>query len=348
MILNSHAITYLVCSFISFVIGFFAVVSGFLVWKKWDITSQAEEQYRLEKKVYLIITVLSLGFILKLLMIPLWFWTLYSMIPSVPGAMCLVGIHNIAVPVSYIASTLKFVTFFLCGYWLLMNHFDRKIIIQPFMKPKMIFLIPLGFLILCETILDISFLLSVPPRQISCCTSLFDVPEMPPDQMITSSTWVWVTTSNVLFLFIIGEVLWFIFSKKAGPFMKGRLSGNKYFLILQTLFIAMVFIIFIQALQINISPVLLGIPLHHCIFCLCQKDWVALLSVSIIFMGLILFLFFSWFVSMAEYGKVYTVLEEKMVILLKFSGVFLGIGVIILFVHLLIVLHRQFYLIFGF
>lgn len=131
MILNSCTTTYLVCSFLSLLTGLVAAVNGLHIWRRWDITSRAEEQYRLEKRAHLIITLLSVGFILKLLMIPLWFWTLQNMIISIPGAMCLAVVHYINYPLSYIASGLKPAMLPLYGFWLLLNHLDRKIATQP-------------------------------------------------------------------------------------------------------------------------------------------------------------------------------------------------------------------------
>ena len=342
MILNNYIITYLVCSFFSLLIGLVAAVNGFHVWRRWDITSQAEEQYRLEKRVYLIITVLSLGFILRLLMVPLWFWTLHSMIISIPGAMCLVGVHNVNVPLSYIASGLKLAMLPLYGYWLLLNYLDRKVVTQPFMKQKMTFLIPLGILILCETILDASFLLSVPPHQVSCCTSLFDAPVESAPQVITASTWLWVAIFYVLVFSIMGEIIFFLIAQRRRPSSKkGRWFGKKSLLISETLIIIFLFVVFILALHTKVSPLFLGLPFHHCIFCLCQEVWDALLSVSMIFTGLILLMIYFWVVSLAGYGGVNETLSGKMVKLLRWSGTLLAVGVIILSVHLLVALQMR-------
>ncbi|MDO8785397.1 MAG: hypothetical protein Q7J12_04185 [Syntrophales bacterium] len=338
MILNSYTTTYLLCSFFSLLTGLIAAANGFHVWRRWDIASRTEEQYRLEKRVYLIITLLSLGFLLKLLMIPLWFWTLHSMIISIPGAMCLAGVHYINSPLSWIASGLKPAMLPLYGYWLLLNCLDRKIETQPFMKQKTIFLIPLGILILCETVIDISFLFSVPPHHVSCCTSLFDAPAKTVPPVIASSTWLWVTVFYALALFVIGETVFFLSQKKRLSHRKERQLGRKSLLISQTLLIALLFVVLILALHTKISPLLLGLPFHHCIFCLCQNVWVALLSVSMIFTGLTLFLFYFWVVSLAGYGEVYETLDGKMAKLLKLSGILLVMGLIILSVHLLIAL----------
>ena len=337
MILNDYIVTYLVCSFFSLLIGLVAALNGFHVWRRWDITSQAEEQYRLEKRVYLIITVLSLGFILRFLMVPLWFWTLHSMIISIPGAMCLVGVHNINAPLSYIASGLKPAMLPLYGYWLFLNYLDRKVITQPFMKQKMTFLTPLGILILLETILDTSFFFSTPPRQISCCTSLFDAPAKSAPQVITASTWLWVAIFYVLVLFIVGEIVFFLIAqKRSASSKKGRWFGKKSLLISETLIIIFLVAVFVLALHTKISPLFLGTSFHHCVFCLGQEVWDALLSVSMIFMGLILLLIYFWVVSLAGYGEVNETLSGKMVKLLTWSGALLAGGVTILSIHLLL------------
>jgi hypothetical protein len=316
--------------------GLTAALNGFYVGKKWDITSCADEQYRLEKKVYLIITILSLGFFLRFLMVPLWFWSLHSMIISIPGAMCLVGVHNVAAPLSYISSGFKLVLPALYGYWLTLNMLDRQVATQPFVKQKLMLLTPLGILVLAETILDISFFFSTPPRQVSCCTSLFDIPRDNILQIVTESTWIWVVVFYVLAFFILGEILYFlIVQKKSSSLGGGRWFGKKAIMIFETLVVIIFFVVFILAIHTRISPLFLGLPFHHCIFCLGQKEWDALLFFSMIAIGLTLFLIYFWVVSAAIYGEVNPILSGKMVSLLKWSGYMTAGGVIILSIHLL-------------
>ena len=334
MILNSYIVTYLICSSLSLFAGLTAALTGFRIWKKWDINNEAEEQYRLEKKVYLVITVLSLGFFLRLLMIPLWFWTLYSMIISIPGAMCLVGVHNINAPLSYIASILKLVLPALYGYWLTLNLLDRQVATQPFMKQKLLFLTPLGILILAETILDISFFFSAPPRQVSCCTSLFDIPREGIPQIITQSTWIWVVIFYILAIFILGEIVCFLIAhKRSTSTGKGKWFGKKSVMFTETLVIILLFVVFALALHTKISPLFLGLPFHHCVFCLGQEVWDALLSFCMIFIGLALLLIYFWVVCSANYPDVNQALSEKTVKLLKWSGFMLAGGLIVLSVH---------------
>jgi len=338
MIINSYIITYLICSLISLFIGTTAVLNGFSVLKKWNISNQTEEQYHLEKKVYLIITILSLGFLLRLTMIPLWFFTLHSMIISIPGAMCLVGVHNVNAPFSYLASGLKLVLPALYGYWLILNLLDRQVVTQPFMKQKLMFLAPLGILILLETILDASFFFSTPPRQVSCCTSLFDLPRENIPMVITQSTWIWLIIFYLMAIFILGEIIYFfIAQKKSALPNRGWWFGKKPVMFGETLIISLIFIVFVLALHTKISPLFLHLPFHHCLFCLGQELWDAPLFFSMIFIGLVLFLIYFWVVSSASYQDVNPSLSEKMVKLLKCSGCMLAGGLIIMSIHLFLV-----------
>ena len=339
MILNNYITTYLVCSLLSLFIGLIAALNGFQIWKNWDINNPAEKQYELEKKVYLIITVVTLGFLLRLLMIPLWFMSLQSMIGSIPGAMCLIGVHNVDAPVSYIASSLKLLLPAFYGYWLILNLLDRQIATQPFIKQKLAVLPPLGLLIVLETVLDLCFFFSTPPRQVSCCTSLFDLPRDDILQVITESTWLWTIIFYILAIFILSEIAYFLITlkknqKKSGGTDQCWWFGKKMVMLFETVIIIFLFIFFIIAIQTKISPLFLHLPFHHCIFCLFQEVWDALLSFIMIFVGLLLLLIYFWIVSLSGYRDVDSIIGKKLSTLLKCSGIIFFTGFIILSIHL--------------
>ncbi|MBU1054021.1 MAG: hypothetical protein KKC46_09350 [Proteobacteria bacterium] len=337
MIINNFIITYLVCSFTSIFIGLVAAFNGFYVWKKWDINSHADEQYLLEKRVYLLITILSIGFSIRLLMVPLWFYSLHSMIISIPGAMCLVGVHNVNAPLSYIASTLKLVLPALYGYWLILNFLDRQAESQPFMKQKLLFIAPLGILIILETIFDISFFFSNPPRQVSCCTSLFDIPRQNIPLIVSQPTWTWLILFYILMLFIIlGIIYFFIAQNKSKNSGRNWWFGKKTVMLCETFLATSAFVVYILALHTKISPLFLKLPFHHCIFCLGQKVWDALLSFIMIFVGLSLFIIYFWVVCSKNYRHVNSTLSKKMVKLLKWSGYLIAGGLAILSIHLVL------------
>ena len=343
MILNNYITTYLVCSLLSLFTGLVAALNGFYIWKNWDVNNPAEKQYALEKKVYLIITVVTLGFLLRLLMIPLWFMSLQSMIGSIPGAMCLIGVHNVDAPVSYIATTFKLILPVFYGYWLILNLLDRQVPTQPFMKQKLAALPPLGILIVTETVLDLCFFFSTPPRQVSCCTSLFDIPRDDILQVITESTWLWTILFYVLAIFILSEIAYFLITSKKAQKESQETNkcwwfGKKSVMLFETMIIILLFIFFIIALQTKISPLFLHLPFHHCIFCLCQEVWDALLSFVMIFVGLVLLLIYFWIVSLSDYRAVNSITGKQMSALLQWSGFIFTGGFIILSIHLIAVL----------
>ena len=324
----------------SLYIGCIAFFNGFYILRRWNTGNNAEEQYALEKKVYLIITILFIGFTLRIFMFPLWFLTLQSMIISISGAMCLVGVHNVNPQVSYISSALKLILPSLYAYWLILNFLDRKMETQPFMKKKLWLLTPIGLLILAETVLDITFLFSVPPRQVSCCTSLFDVPRDDILQIAVESTWRWVIIFYGMAVFIFCEILYFIIAQK-----KSMLSGKKWWfgkkwlMIIQTILILFTMFVFVLALQTKIAPLFMRLPFHQCIFCLCQTVWDALLTFFMVFSGLFLLLIYFWIVEDNNYGEVSLKLNRIMVNILIWSVCLFGGGVIILSIHLIYILY---------
>ena len=336
MILNSYIITYIVCSLVSLLLGLTAVVNGIFALIKWDITKNADDQYRLEKRVYFVITALCLSFFMRIFMVFLWFFALNSMIISIPGAMCLVGVHNVSVPLSYVATAMKLVLPSLYGYWLVLNYLDRQVPSQPFLKQKLFFIAPLGILMITEAALDMSFFFSAPPRQVSCCTSLFDIPGEDVVNIISGSSWIWVISFYILSLLLISQVIYFFFFQKKSSAHEKKWFGNKYLLIASTGLISLVIGTFIFALQTKISPLFLELPFHHCIFCLLQEETDALISFLLIFMGLNLALIYFWTISSSKYREVNNILSKHVMILLKWSVILFAGGILILSVRLAI------------
>jgi len=107
---------------------------------------------------------------------------------------------------------------------LILNLLDRRIETQPFMKQKLWLLAPLGMLIIIETIMDTSFLFSVPPRQVSYCTSLFDVPRNDLLQIVSESSWLWVVVFYTLALILLGGMAYFFSAQTRWSRKKSKFS----------------------------------------------------------------------------------------------------------------------------
>jgi len=301
---------------------------------KYDANSYTEEQYRLEKRSYLVVTLLSLGFFSRLMMIPLWFWILTSLIPSVPGAMCLLGVLQVNPIVSYSTTTLKFVLPAIYGYWLVLNFLDGKVPSQPFMKRKMLFLVPLGISVLLEVVFDTRFLLSIFPRQVGCCTSIFYEPSK--RGIVDGSSWIWVVASFISLMMVLGYIFrCFILEKRLGDFVKEKSNRHIFEVILETLIILIIFALYIVALHVKISPLILNLPSNHCIFCLLQNSKTSLLSFIAVFCGLTLITIYFWIAHSSEYTYVRDVIKKELLLLLKYSGFMLIFGMVMLLKEIL-------------
>ena len=94
---------------------------------------------------------------LEFLAIPLFWITVVSLIPAVPGAMCEFGVFQAGAPWSWADLGLKFFTMFAFGGWLFFDIMNRKLkgsTMMASLSRGFVLLLPL---LLIDAILDISF-----------------------------------------------------------------------------------------------------------------------------------------------------------------------------------------------
>jgi len=278
MIVNNYTVSYLILSGSSLVMGGGAAAIGFYAGRKWNPSNPSEEQYRLEKLSYLTITLVVLAIYIRLFLVPFWFWTLSSLIPSIPGAMCLAGVHLARTPVSFLCSAMKVIIPFAYGFWLALNHIDRRIEFQPFTRLKLFLLLPFGFLMAFESLCDIYYLTGLKPRPVSCCTSLFDMPGDALPKIVSSNNWSWTIGFIVLTLFLL-YLLWM---------ERTHISRSKFISLVIVILSLIDAVIYVLALHTKISPLLLNAPYHHCIFCLLQASWISIFYSALFITGLLL------------------------------------------------------------
>jgi hypothetical protein len=260
MIINFLTVIYSLIALLALGLAVPAAVVGSLVARGWKAGSGIEERHELEKRVYLVITLMAVGLALRLALVPLWFLTLSSLIPHVPGAMCLAGIHMLDTPWSFVASSLKIVVPLLYGYWLVLNALDRRMAGQPLLRLKLLLLAPVAVLLIVESGLDFHVLASVEPRSVSCCTSLFDMPRSDLAKAVSSSTSLWVW----MFAGLGAAAMGLSIAVARRPTMLSRIvlvaaaSGT--------------IVTFPLALHSKLSTILLHAPFHHCLFCVIRMS----------------------------------------------------------------------------
>lgn len=260
MILHPSILSLFVSSLLTSLMVLYSSVYGVQILRHWDIRSGSELQLNLERKTYLISTIVSyfLGF--QLVSLFLFIFTADSICGLFVGAMCAVGTLTVN-PFGYPTLVLKIITFLLAGFWLILNHADRLGYDYPLIKSKYLLLLVMAPVILTEAILQGVYFLGLKPDIItSCCGSLFS----PASRSIAGElaneppfpTMVLFYGSSLATILGGG---WFLI----------RSSGGWLFALLNMFQLAVALVATISVISLYIYQM----PSHHCPFCILQKEY---------------------------------------------------------------------------
>jgi hypothetical protein len=279
MVLNKFVVVYYLFLFISLAVGALAAAAGLWVFLHAGRTATHEAARRLERYLYLSISAMMVGAVVRLVMVPLWFFTLQSLVAVIPGAMCLAGVHNNVPVYSWLASGMKLVLPGLYLAWLFVIAADRQVAEQPFFRTRQLLLIPLIVLLLGETLLDVRFLTALKPTPVSCCTAIFDLNTRNVPPVLTQSHWYFAA----LFPLALGAQTRLLLK----PQHRAKQSLSRVHLGIITLAVV-AFIALVLAMHTKLSPLILETPFHHCVFCLLQTNTLVLTGFVLLMVGIYL------------------------------------------------------------
>ncbi|MBI4764830.1 MAG: hypothetical protein HY787_09520 [Deltaproteobacteria bacterium] len=233
---------------------------GLQILRRWDIRSGSEEQLVLERKTYLISTLLSYVFSLEIISLFFFVFTVDQLHTFFVGAMCAAGtlyVNSYGYPVLI----LKVINFLLAGLWLVVNYADNQGYDYPLIKKKYLFLLLLTPLIVAEVVLQANYFLRLDPNIItSCCGSLFSVGE----KSLTSEVSAFpIFPMEILFYLSMALTIAF------GLFFLLRSKGGY----LLACFSGWTFIVSMASIFSFISVYVYELPTHHCPFCVLQKEY---------------------------------------------------------------------------
>ncbi len=260
MILHPSILALFVSSLLICLMVLYSTVYGIQILRRWDIASGSESQLALERKTYLISTIVSyfLGF--QLVSLFLFIFTADSICHLFVGAMCAVGTLTVN-PFGYPTLLLKVVTFLLAGFWLILNHADSLGYDYPLIRTKYLLLVVMAPFILAETVIQGIYFLGLRPDIItSCCGSLFspasrgiatEIVNAPPLPMLA------------LFYASSGGTL------LCGAWFLARGRGGGLFALLN----AVQLVVALTAIISVISLYIYQMPSHHCPFCILQQEY---------------------------------------------------------------------------
>jgi hypothetical protein len=146
--------------------------------RRWDLSSGVEAQVSLERRTYLVSTVMALVMIAELASLVLFVFNADRMAVMFVGAMCAVGTLNASV-YGFPALIAKLCVFFAAALWLAVNHADGQGRDYPLIRVKYRLLLAVAPLIVAAAGLQLAYFLDLKADTItSCCGKLF-TPEKP-------------------------------------------------------------------------------------------------------------------------------------------------------------------------
>lgn len=226
----------------------------------WDITSGSEFQLRLERRTYLISTLLGLALAAELLSLFLLVYTAEQLSSQFVGAMCATGVLN-ANTFGFPTLLLKILIFFLAAVWLILNHVDNQGYDYPLVRIKYGLVLVIAPLAIAEAILQSRYFLGLNPHIItSCCGTLFS----PGSQNLAAELSGIKPLPAVLLFYTVALITlssggWFLYNRRWGM-----------------LFAGMSVLAFVTAIVAIISFLSLYIyenPNHHCPFCILKQGY---------------------------------------------------------------------------
>lgn len=213
-----------------------------------------------EHKYYLLGLIGVVVLIARILDVPIFFWMLQSLVPYCPGAMCAYGVVNAGAPYSFADVAVKLFVPFAYGLWLIIENANRGEEELPLMKDLarsfILFLLPL---VIIDSVLDILLVSYVKPVYLPCCSSIYDVnPPFSPSAYLGPEAGIMIALLATFIPLCVVAIQW----------LSERSSLAKAATAVLCLAAAALYFV---ALHDTYAPAILGLPNHHCPYCLFQE-----------------------------------------------------------------------------
>jgi len=266
--MNNQVMVYLLVEIVLFfmlIIALFIVVEMII---KWDFSSFRHSQFILEKKAYLVSTILLFVFIAKFFISIYFVFTIDALSVLLPGAMCAAGVIS-ANDYGMWLLLLKLVILFFLLLWMAVNRFDMEAKDYPLFRFKQWIFVVIFILVSIEMYLDISYFTNINIRvPVSCCSSLYG-------QLEGSNPLPFGLDIKRLLILFYASYIILIFSL----WLKQRVAS----IILSMLFVYIAY----YSVVYFFGTYIYQLPTHKCPFCMMQKEYyfVGYLVWGSLFMG---------------------------------------------------------------
>jgi hypothetical protein len=254
ILLNNQVIVYLLSESILFGLLFIAFLITVGILLKWDFGSYSEQQFRLERRAYLVMTILLFVFTVKFLLLVYFVFAIDSLSLLVPGAMCAAGVIS-ANDYGMLLLFLKLVILFFLLLWMALNRYDLNAKNYPLFRTKSWFFLAIFLVIILETGVDFAYFSHIDTlKPVNCCSTLYGQLEGANPLPFGLN----VTTLLILFYLLYVVV--------AGAL----LSGQKILSIVSSL---LFIVISYYSVVYFFGTYIYELPSHKCPFCMLQKEY---------------------------------------------------------------------------
>ena len=269
MIISPEVLTIYIIDAIFILFASVAFVISVRIVKNYDVNATTALQYELEKKSYLVATIIRCLFYIKVPFFLFFIFILNNISFVLPGAMCGAGVVNsssAAVPLLF----LKLLNSYLFAYWILLDKDDMSIESQPYIKQKFFLYLLFYLLLITEIYLEFSMFLNIDVTSVvDCCGVIFshtDGSYMAQFFGLPASFYITLFYGNFALLLL------------------SYLVKSRYiFALLNLVFVIVALLSLIAFFGIYIYE----LPTHHCPFCLLQSEYnyVGYVLYSLLFLG---------------------------------------------------------------
>ncbi|MEJ2696174.1 MAG: hypothetical protein P8013_05960 [Candidatus Sulfobium sp.] len=252
----------IVGSGITVLLLFFAAILGLKILFRWDIRSNSEEQLGLERKTYLVSTLVQYGLLFEVVSLFLFIYTADDIHNLLVGAMCATGSLN-ANAYGFPALYAKIATLFLSGSWIALNYIDNKAEDYPLTRTKYRLLLAIFPVVLAGYVLQTEYFSRISPNVItSCCGVLFS----------EGSKGI---ASSIAFLPArpMQSVFYSLFAVTAMTGVAAIRTGTRMYFVSFSFLSGVFFIASIAAILSFISLYFYQLPTHHCPFDVLQSGY---------------------------------------------------------------------------
>jgi len=173
ILLSNEVIVYLLSETVLYLLLLIAFLATLGLLRKWNFDVFTTEQFALENRSYLVMTIIFFVMLLKVVLLPYFVYTIDNLSDLIPGAMCGAGVIK-ANEYGNPLLALKIIILFLSGLWLSINTMDLKAKNYPYLKLKSWFFIIVFLLLSGEFFLDILYFTHIETTNpVSCCSVIF-------------------------------------------------------------------------------------------------------------------------------------------------------------------------------